>query len=102
MPLFSFWASSFVNLFVPSQGGQWIVLGPVLVKAAHSLNVDLPLVINAFVYGDEATLIQPLYIIPALSLVGMKLKEVWGFLAFIWFVWFIVTSIGLLVLPSLI
>jgi len=102
MPLFSFWASSFVNLFVPSQGGQWILLGPVLVKAVHALNADLPLVINAFVYGDEATLIQPLYIIPALSLVGMKLKEVWGFLAFIWFIWFIGTSIGLLVLPGLI
>jgi len=102
MPLFSYLSASVVNLFVPSQGGQWIVQGPVLVEAAKSLNADISLVINAFVYGDEATnLIQPLYVIPALSLVGMKLKEVWGFMAFIWLAWFIVTSLGLLVLPGL-
>lgn len=103
LPFFSYLSASIVNLFVPSQGGQWIVQGPVLVSAAKSLNADLPTIINAFVYGDEATnLIQPLYVIPALSLVGMKLKDVWGFMAFIWLIWFIVTSIGLLVLPGLI
>lgn len=102
LPFFSYLSASIVNLFVPSQGGQWIVQGPILVEAAKTMNADLPLIINAFVYGDEATnLIQPLYVIPALSLVGMKLKDVWGFMAFIWFGWFIVTSIGLLVLPGL-
>jgi short-chain fatty acids transporter len=62
----------------------------------------MPTIVNAFILGDEATnLIQPLYVIPALSLVGMKLKSVWGFMAFIWFVWAIVTSVGLLILPSI-
>ncbi|NPV43924.1 MAG: short-chain fatty acid transporter [Firmicutes bacterium] len=101
-PFFSYFSASIVNLFVPSQGGQWIVQGPILVEAAQKIGADLPVVINAFVYGDEATnLIQPLYVIPALSLVDMKLKDVWGFMAFIWFGWFIVTSIGLLILPGL-
>jgi len=102
LPVLSYISASIVNLFVPSQGGQWIVQGPILVEAAHSLNADMPTIINAFVYGDEATnLIQPLYVIPALSLVNMKLKDVWGFMAFIWFIWFVVTSIGLYVLPGL-
>lgn len=102
MPFFSYLSASIVNLFVPSQGGQWIIQGPILTEAAQSVNAHMPTIINAFVYGDEATnLIQPLYIIPALSLVGMKLKNVWGFMAFIWFAWFIVTSIGLLVLPGI-
>jgi short-chain fatty acids transporter len=53
-------------------------------------------------YGDEATnLIQPLYIIPALSLVNMKLKEAWGLMAFTWFLWFIATTIGFIVLPMI-
>ena len=57
-------------------------------------------VINAFVYGDEATnLLQPLYVIPALSVVGMKLKDVWGFMAFIWVFWLVITTIGLYVIP---
>jgi short-chain fatty acids transporter len=102
LPVFSYLSASIVNLFVPSQGGQWIVQGPILIEAATKLNAHIPTVLNAFVYGDEATnLIQPLYVIPALSLVNMKLKNVWGFMAFIWFIWFIVTVAGLLILPAL-
>jgi short-chain fatty acids transporter len=102
LPFWSYFSASIVNIFIPSQGGQWIVQGPILAEAAKTLNVDMAIIANAFVYGDEATnLINPLYVIPALSLVGMKLKEVWGFMAFIWFFWFIITSIGLLVLPGL-
>lgn len=102
MPVWAYISASVVNLFVPSQGGQWIVQGPILMKATQALHADMPTVINAFVYGDEATnLIQPLYVIPALSLVKMKLKNVWGFMAFIWVVWFVITIIGLLVLPSI-
>jgi short-chain fatty acids transporter len=97
----SFLSASFVNLFIPSQGGQWIVQGPILMEAAQALNANLPLVFNAFVYGDECTnLIQPLYVIPALALVGMKLKEVWGFMAFICMFWVIIVTAGFLVLPK--
>ena len=103
LPFFGYLAASIVNLFVPSQGGQWIIQGPILVEAAQSMGADIPTIVNAFVYGDEATnLIQPLYIIPALALVNMKLKSVWGFMAFIWFIWTIVTCVGLLVLPAIV
>lgn len=100
LPLFAYWSASIVNLFIPSQGGQWIVQGSIITDAALKLNANIPYVINAFVYGDEATnLLQPLYVIPALAVVGMKLKDVWGYMAFIWIFWFIVTSVGLLVIP---
>jgi short-chain fatty acids transporter len=100
MPVFAYLSSSIVNLFVPSQGGQWIIQGPILIEAALSIDADIPTVVNAFIYGDEATnLIQPLYVIPALALVGMKLKIVWGFMAFIWLIWTIVTIAGLMILP---
>lgn len=102
MPFFSYLSASIVNLFVPSQGGQWIIQGPMITEAAQAVGANIPICINAFVFGDEATnLLQPLYLIPALSLVGMKLKSVWGFTAFIWAIWFIVTTIGLLVLPGI-
>lgn len=102
MPFFAYLSASIVNLFVPSQGGQWIIQGPMITEAAQAVGANIPVCINAFVFGDEATnLLQPLYLIPALSLVGMKLKSVWGFTAFIWVIWFIVTTIGLLVLPGI-
>lgn len=100
LPVFSYISASIVNLFIPSQGGQWIVQGPIIMDAAVKLDANIPQVINAFVYGDEATnLLQPLYVIPALSVVGMKLKDVWGYMAFIWLFWCIATVLGLLVVP---
>lgn len=100
MPVWSYISASIVNLFIPSQGGQWIVQGPLMVDAAQQVGANMPHVVNAFVYGDEATnLLQPLYVIPALSVVGMKLKDVWGFMAFIWAFWAVITTIGLYVIP---
>ncbi len=100
--MFSFLSAAFVNLFVPSQGGQWIVQGPILMEAGKAMNANLPLIMNAFVAGDEVTnLLQPLYVIPALALVGMKLKEVWGFMAFICTFWLVIASIGFVVLPKI-
>jgi short-chain fatty acids transporter len=99
---YSYIAASIVNLFVPSQGGQWIVQGPVLVEAAQALNAHIPTIASAFMFGDEATnLLQPLYIIPALALVKMELKEAWGLMAFLWFIWFTVTTICLAILPGI-
>jgi short-chain fatty acids transporter len=100
--MFSYLSASIVNLFVPSQGGQWIVQGPVLTQAAQALNAHIPTIATSFMLGDEATnLLQPLYIIPALALVKMELKDAWGMMAFIWFGWFIVTMISLLILPGI-
>ena len=56
--------------------------------------------VNGFVLGDECTnLLQPLYVIPALSVVGMKLKDVWGFMAFICVFWVVITCLGLYFIP---
>ncbi|MDR0576004.1 MAG: TIGR00366 family protein [Candidatus Accumulibacter sp.] len=58
----------------------------------------MPDVVNAFVYGDEAiNLLQPLYLIPALAVVNMKLKEVCAYLCLFWF---IITCLGLYFIPS--
>lgn len=102
LPVWSYISASIVNLFIPSQGGQFIVQGPLLVDAAQQLGADTMTVINAFVYGDEATnLLQPLYILPGLALVGVKLKDVWGIMAFVWFFWTIFTVLGFAIVPGL-
>jgi len=96
----SFLSAALLNLFIPSQGGQWIVQGPILTEAANSLGAYIPYVMNAFVAGDEVTnLLQPLYLIPALALVGMKLKQAWGICAFLCMFWLLFMGIGFYVLP---
>ena len=37
LPVFSYLSAAAVNLFIPSQGGQWIVQGPLLIDAANQL-----------------------------------------------------------------
>ena len=104
MPIFSFLSACLVNLFIPSQGGQFTVQGPLIVEAAKNIQgTNLVNCLNAFVYGDEATnLLQPLYVIPALSVVGMKLKDVWGFMAFICVFWIVIVCLGLYFIPMFI
>ncbi len=101
LPIFSFLSACLVNLFVPSQGGQFTVQGPLIVAAANQIEgANLVNCLNAFVYGDECTnLLQPLYVIPALSVVGMKLKDVWGFMAFICVFWLVIVCLGLYFIP---
>ena len=101
LPIFSFLSACLVNLFIPSQGGQFTVQGPLIVAAAKAIpDANLVNCLNAFVYGDECTnLLQPLYVIPALSVVGMKLKDVWGFMAFICVFWVVIVCAGLYFIP---
>ena len=104
LPVFVFLSACLVNLFIPSQGGQFTVQGPLIVGAARQIEgANLVNCLNAFVYGDEATnLLQPLYVIPALAVVGMKLKDVWGFMAFICVFWIVIVCLGLYFLPMFI
>ncbi|MFI3214095.1 MAG: TIGR00366 family protein, partial [Eubacteriales bacterium] len=67
---------------------------------AQQSGADVVTCINAFVHGDEATnLLQPLYLIPALAVVNMKLKDVWGFCAFIWVFWTVLAMLGFYFIP---
>ena len=103
LPIWSFISACVVNLFIPSQGGQFIVQGPLLLDAADALGANKIDVINAFVYGDECTnLLQPLYLIPMLAVVDMKLKDAWGMCAFVCLFWFVVVILGYAIVPGLV
>lgn len=100
-PITSFFSAAIVNLFIPSQGGQWMVQGPVLVEAAEALKANIPVMVSAFVHGDEVTnLINPLYAIPVLAVAGLKLKDIWGFMAFFCVTWMIIASALFSFLPQ--
>ncbi|MBO5994324.1 MAG: short-chain fatty acid transporter [Firmicutes bacterium] len=103
LPVFVFLSACIVNIFIPSQGGQFTVQGPLIVGAVNGIEgANLFNCLNAFVYGDECTnLIQPLYMIPALAVVGMKLRDVWGFMAFICVFWVVVACLGLYFVPMI-
>jgi short-chain fatty acids transporter len=80
LPIWTFFSAGFLNLFIPSAGGQWAVQGPIAVEAALQLGTDIPRVAMAVTLGESWTnAIQPLYAIPVLSVAGLHIRDVVGY-----------------------
>lgn len=78
--LWTFLAAGFLNIFVPSGGGQFAVMAPMFANAADALQVDQSVVIMAIAYGDQWTnLIQPFWAIPLLAVTGLKIRDILGY-----------------------
>jgi short-chain fatty acids transporter len=79
----AFWAfisSCIIRLFVPSGGGQWAVVGPVVVPAAHSLGANAALAAVGTAMGVQtASMIQPFWALPVLALARLGLKDIMGY-----------------------
>lgn len=79
-PVLSFLSAAVVNIFVPSAGGQWQIQGPIMVEAAQALKIPISTAINTVTIGDIVTnLLQPFFVLPALGLSGLGLKDIWGY-----------------------
>jgi short-chain fatty acids transporter len=99
-PFISFVIGSVVNMFVPSGGGEWAVVGPTVVEAARQLGTNMsPEMLTEFIarcsmavaYGDACTnMIQPFWTLAFLPVIaaGVKLqaRDFMGytFIACIW------------------
>lgn len=76
-PILTFFSSGLVNIFVPSGGGQWLIQGPIVVKAALELGVSVPKAIMALSYGDQVTnMLQPFWALPLLGITGLKARQI--------------------------
>ncbi len=87
LPLFGLLSGGLLNLFIPSGGGQWAVQGPIMMAAAQELGADLPRVAMSVALGDQWTnLIQPLAIVPVLTIAGIGVHRIMGytFIALFW------------------
>lgn len=98
LPLWSFISAGLINIFVPSGGGQWAVQGPVMIEAANQLNASHAATAIAVQIGDQWTnIVQPFWILPALAISGLKLKDVMGYMVLIFTFLGIVFGMGVLV-----
>ncbi|MES0873047.1 short-chain fatty acid transporter [Sinimarinibacterium thermocellulolyticum] len=87
LPLLGFFSAGLLNLFIPSGGAQWVVQGPIMMSAAQQLGADLPRVAMSVALGDQWTnLIQPLILLPVLSVAGIAARAVMGYslVAMLW------------------
>jgi short-chain fatty acids transporter len=85
--LWAFLAGGFINMFIPSGGGQFAVQAPIFLEAAQQLGVQPEVVVMGIAYGDQWTnMIQPFWALPVLAVAGLGIRDILGY-----------TSIALLV-----
>ena len=79
-PFLSFLSAAFVNLFVPSGGGQWAIQGPIIFEAAAVFDLDLAKMVMVFAYGDQiSNLLQPFWALPLLAITGVSVRKIFPF-----------------------
>lgn len=99
LPLFTFWAAGFLNMFIPSGGGQWAVQAPIAIPAALEMGVDPAKIVMAIAWGDAWTnMIQPFWAIPLLAIAGLRIRDIMGFTTITLIYVGVVTSIFMLIL----
>jgi short-chain fatty acids transporter len=80
LPALTFLSGGVVNFFVPSGGGQWVVQGPIMLKAAKDLGADPARISMALAWGDAWTnLIQPFWALPIIGMARLQLKDIMGY-----------------------
>lgn len=79
-PIMTWLTGGLVNLFVPSGGGEWTVVGETILRAAQQLEVPIGKTIMAYAVGDAWTnLFQPFWAIPLLGITGMRARDIFGY-----------------------
>jgi short-chain fatty acids transporter len=69
-----------LGVFVPSGGSKWVIEAPYVMTAAHSLKVHLGWVVSAYDLGEAvANLVQPFWMLPILSLLQLRARDVMGY-----------------------
>ena len=80
LPIWTFFSAGFLNLFIPSAGGQWAVQGPIVTEAAMQLGAHIPRVAMSVTVGEVWTnTIQPLYAVPVLAIAGLHIRDIMGY-----------------------
>lgn len=79
-PLVAWLTAAFVNLFVPSGGAEWNVIGQAILSNANALGVPPGQAVIAYSLGDAfGNLVQPFWMIPLLGITGLKAREIFGY-----------------------
>jgi short-chain fatty acids transporter len=80
LPVITWLSAGLLNIFVPSGGGEWSILGPILANLTEQLQVPIGKVIVAFGAGDGWTnMLQPFWAIALLGITGLKARHIMGY-----------------------
>ena len=99
-PVIAWLLGGLMNLFVPSGGGEWGIIGGIVGNTAQQLNVPVGKAIIAYGCGDMWTnMFQPFWAIPLLGLTKMRARDILGYTMVVLIVLTPVFAVGLYFLP---
>lgn len=79
-PVVAWLTAGIINIFVPSGGGEWTVIGTTILTAAQDLGVPVGQAVVAYSVGDAHTnLFQPFWALPLLGITGMRARDIFGY-----------------------
>ncbi|AQV98057.1 short-chain fatty acid transporter [Cupriavidus necator] len=80
LPFWGLVSSFVINFFAPSGGGHWVIQGPFMIDAAKAINSSISQTSMSVMLGNAWNdLVQPFWILPALALSKLNLKDVMGY-----------------------
>ena len=69
-----------LNVFVPSAGGEWAIIGGPMMMAGAELGIPHGQTIAAYSVGDAHTnLLNPFWAIPLLAITGIRARDMFGY-----------------------
>ena len=79
-PLVAWMTGGTLNLFVPSAGGEWAIIGGPMMMAGAELGIPYGQTIAAYAVGDAHTnLLNPFWAIPLLAITGLRARDMFGY-----------------------
>jgi short-chain fatty acids transporter len=79
-PMVAWMTAGFLNVFVPSAGGEWAIVGGPMLTAGAELGIPHGQTIVAYSVGDAHTnLFNPFWAIPLLAITGLRARDMFGY-----------------------
>ena len=79
-PVVAWITAGALNVFIPSGGGEWAVVGGPMMLAGAELGIPHGQTIAAYVAGDAHTnLLNPFWALPLLAITGLRARDMFGY-----------------------
>ncbi len=99
-PVIAWITGGILNIFVPSAGGEWAIIGGPMMVAGAELGIPHGQTIAAYAVGDAHTnLLNPFWAIPLLAITGLRARDMFGYAITMMFLLIPFLAIVLFLLP---
>ncbi len=79
-PVIAWITGGVLNIFVPSAGGEWAIIGGPMMLASAELGIPYGQTIAAYAVGDAHTnLFNPFWAVPLLAITGLQARDMFGY-----------------------